>query len=141
MASVVGSHLVKRLIKDNEVAIIDKKSTGTLENIFHLTSENLRVIEGDITTLDLAMIFEGYDYVSHQAALSSVPRSVKDQFSSHEANITGKLRVLIAAKDADIKKVVYASSSSVYGDTPELPKREGMPVNPLSSYAVTNAAG
>ena len=76
-----------------------------------------------------------------QAALPSVPRSVKDQFSSHEANITGKLRVLIAAKDADIKKVVYASSSSVYGDTPELPKREGMPVNPLSPYAVTNAAG
>ena len=58
-----GSRLVKRLIKDNKVAIIDKKSTGTLENIFHLTSENLRVIEGDITTLDLAMIFEGYDYV------------------------------------------------------------------------------
>jgi UDP-glucose 4-epimerase len=72
----IGSHLVERLIKDNEVAIIDNKSTGTLENIAHLTTENLRVIEGDITTLDLAMIFEGYDYVLHQAALPSVLRSV-----------------------------------------------------------------
>ena len=137
----IGSHLVERLIKDNEVTIIDNKSTGKLENIAHLTSENLRVIEGDITTLDLAMVFEGYDYVLHQAALPSVPRSVTDPLASHEANITGTLRVLIAAKDADIQKVVYASSSSVYGDTPELPKREDMPVNPLSPYAVTKAAG
>jgi UDP-glucose 4-epimerase len=137
----IGSHLVERLIKDNEVAIIDNKSTGKLENIAHLTTENLRVIEGDITTLDLATVFEGYDYVFHQAALPSVPRSVKDPLASHEANITGTLRVLIAAKDTDIQKVVYASSSSVYGDTPELPKREDMPVNPLSPYAVTKSAG
>ena len=79
----IGGHLVERLIKDNEVAIIDNKSTGKLENISHLTSENLRVIEGDITTLDLAMIFEDYDYVLHQASLQSVPRSVKDPFASH----------------------------------------------------------
>jgi UDP-glucose 4-epimerase len=137
----IGSHLVERLIKDNEVAIIDNKSTGKLENISHMIRENLHVIEGDITTLDLATVFEGHDYVFHQAALPSVPRSVKDPLASHEANITGTLRVLIAANDAGIKKVVYASSSSVYGDTPELPKRENMPVNPLSPYAVTKAAG
>jgi UDP-glucose 4-epimerase len=106
-----------------------------------LTSDNLKIIEVDIRTLNLAAIFEDYEYVFHQAALPSVPRSVKDPLASHEANITGTLRVLIAAKDADIQKVVYASSSSVYGDTAELPKREDMPVNPLSPYAVTKVAG
>src|SRR5665647_1597154 len=137
----IGSHLVEKLVEDNEVVIIDNKSTGKLENISHLINEDLHVIEGDITTLDLATVFEGYDYVFHQAALPSVPRSVKDPFASNEANITGTLRVLIAAKDTDIQKVVYASSSSVYGDTPELLKQEDMPVNPLSPYAVTKAAG
>jgi UDP-glucose 4-epimerase len=106
-----------------------------------LKSNNLTVIEGDLLTLNLAAIFEDYEYVFHQAALPSVPRSVKDPLASHEANTTGTLRVLIAAKDADIQKVVYASSSSVYGDTAELPKREDMPVNPLSPYAVTKVAG
>ena len=106
-----------------------------------MNSNNLTVIEGDLRTLNLAAIFEDYEYVFHQAALPSVPRSVKDPLASHEANITGTLRVLIAAKDADIQKVVYASSSSVYGDTAELPKREDMPVNPLSPYAMTKVAG
>lgn len=137
----IGSHLAEKLVEDNEVAIIDNKSTGKLENVSHLIRENLKIIEGDITTLDLATIFDGYDYVFHQAALPSVPRSVKDPLASHEANVTGTLRVLIAAKDTAIQKVVYASSSSVYGDTPTLPKREDMPVNPLSPYAVTKAAG
>jgi len=137
----IGSHLVEKLVEDNEVVIIDNKSTGKLENVSHLTCDNLKVIEGNIRTLDLAAIFEDCEYVFHQAALPSVPRSVKDPLASHEANITGTLRVLIAAKDADIRKVVYASSSSVYGDTAELPKSENMPINPLSPYAVTKAAG
>jgi len=137
----IGSHLVEELVKDNDVAIIDNQSTGKLENVSHLMSDNLGVIEGDLLTLNLAAIFEDYEYVFHQAALPSVPRSVKDPLASHEANTTGTLRVLIAAKDADIQKVVYASSSSVYGDTAELPKREDMPVNPLSPYAVTKVAG
>ena len=137
----IGSHLAERLVEDNEVAIIDNRSTGKLENVAHLISDNLKIIEGDIGTLNLAAIFEDYEYVFHQAALPSIPRSVKDPLGSHEANVTGTLRVLMAAKDADIRKVVYASSSSVYGDTAELPKREDMPVNPLSPYAVTKAAG
>jgi len=137
----IGSHLVEELVKDNDVALIDNQSTGKLENVSHLMSDNLKLIEGDLLTLNLAAIFEDYEYVFHQAALPSVPRSVKDPLASHEANTTGTLRVLIAAKDADIQKVVYASSSSVYGDTAELPKREDMPVNPVSPYAVTKVAG
>jgi len=137
----IGSHLVEKLVEDNDVAIIDNQSTGKLENVSHLISDNLKIIKGDIRTLNLAAIFEEYEYVFHQAALPSVPRSVKDPLASHEANITGTLRALIAAKDADIRKVVYASSSSVYGDTAELPKREDMPINPLSPYAVTKMAG
>ena len=137
----IGSHLVEKLVEDNDVAIIDNQSTGKRENVSHLISDNLMVIEGDLRTLNLAAIFEEYEYVFHQAALPSVPRSVKDPLASHEANITGTLMVLIAAKDADIQKVVYASSSSVYGDTAELPRQEDMPVNPLSPYAVTKMAG
>ncbi len=137
----IGSHLVEKLVEDNDVAIIDNQSTGKLENVSHLISDNLKIIEGDIQTLNLTAIFEDYEYVFHQAALPSVPRSVKDPLASHEANITGTLRVLIAARDTGIQKVVYASSSSVYGDTAELPKREDMPVNPLSPYAVTKVAG
>ncbi|MGZ4869971.1 MAG: SDR family oxidoreductase [Halobacteriota archaeon] len=137
----IGSQLVERLVEDNDVAIIDNQSTGKLENVSHLIGDNLKVIDGDIQTLNLAAIFEDHEYVFHQAALPSVPRSVKDPLASHEANVTGTLRVLIAAKDANIKKVVFASSSSVYGDTTELPKREDMPVNPPSPYAVTKVAG
>jgi UDP-glucose 4-epimerase len=137
----IGSHLVEKLVEDNDVAIIDNRSTGKRENVSHLISDNLKIIEGDIRTLNLAAIFEDYDYIFHQAALPSVPRSVKDPLASHEANLTGTLRVLIAAKDAGMQKVVYASSSSVYGDTPELPKREDAPLNPLSPYAVTKMAG
>jgi len=137
----IGSHLAEKLSEDNDVAIIDNQSTGKRENVSHLISDHLKVIEGDLRTLNLAAIFEDYEYLFHQAALPSVPRSVKDPLASHEANITGTLMVLIAAKDADIQKVVYASSSSVYGDTAELPKREDMPVNPLSPYAVTKMAG
>lgn len=137
----IGSHLVEKLVEENDVTIIDNQSTGKLENVSHLIGDNLKIIEGDIQTLNLTAIFEDYEYVFHQAALPSVPRSVKDPLATHEANITGTLRVLIAAKDTDIQKVVFASSSSVYGDTPKLPKREDMPVNPLSPYAVTKAAG
>ena len=137
----IGSHLVETLLPDNNVTIIDNESTGNRKNIDHLNDSNLEVIVGDINTLDMATIFQEHDYVFHEAALPSVPRSVKEPLASHEANITGTLRVLIAARDADIRKVVYASSSSVYGDTAELPKREDMPVNPLSPYAVTKMAG
>ena len=137
----IGSNLAERLIKNNEVTIIDDESTGKIENIKHLESDNLNVINGSIVDLNLTDIFKNHDYVFHQAALPSVPRSIKDPMASNEANITGTLNVLTAAKDSGIKKVICASSSSVYGDTPTLPKSEDMAINPLSPYAVTKATG
>lgn len=133
----IGSNLVEKLIKHNEVTIIDDQSTGKIENIQEIDQDNLTLIKGSITDLNLTKIFKDHDFVLHQAALPSVPRSISDPKSSNEANITGTLNVLIAAKDSGIKKVVCASSSSVYGDTPTLPKSENMPVNPLSPYAIT----
>lgn len=137
----IGSNLVERLVKYNDVTIIDNESTGKMENIEHLKSNNLSVIKKSITDLDLAEIFSDHEYVFHLAALPSVPRSIKDPKSSNDTNITGTLNVLVAARDAGIKKVIYSSSSSVYGDTPKLPKTEEMPVNPLSPYAITKMTG
>ncbi len=138
----IGSHLAEKLLEDNEVTIIDNESTGKIENIRHLLChKNLTVIKGSIVDLNLTEIFKDKDYVFHLAAIPSVPRSVKDPFSSNNSNVTGTLNVLIAAKDAGIKKVIFSSSSSVYGDTPTLPKREDMPINPMSPYAITKATG
>lgn len=138
----IGSHLTERLLEDNEVTVIDNESTGKIENIKHLLDhKNLTVIKGSIVDLNLTEIFKGKDYVFHLAAIPSVPRSVKDPFSSNNSNVTGTLNVLIAAKEAGIKKVIFSSSSSVYGDTPTLPKREDMPINPMSPYAITKATG
>jgi len=137
----IGSHIVERLYSDNRVLIVDNESTGHHENIQHLNQDHISVILGDITEIDLSEIFEGADYVLHQAALPSVPRSVRDPLRSNDANITGTLKVLIAAKDVEVDKLVFASSSSVYGDTPVLPKVETMPLNPKSPYATTKATG
>lgn len=137
----IGSHIVEELYPDNEVVIVDNEATGRHQNIKNFDLDQIRVILGDITTIDLLEIFEDADYVLHQAALPSVPRSVRDPLRSNEANVTGTLRVLIAARDAEVKKVVCASSSSVYGDTPVLPKVETMPLNPKSPYATTKATG
>lgn len=137
----IGSNLVERLIIENKVTIIDNQSTGKSDNIKHLKQDNLNLINGSITDSNLVEIFKEHDYVFHQAALPSVPRSIKDPIASNEANITGTLNVLTAAKDSGIKKVICASSSSVYGDTPTLPKSEDLAINPLSPYAVTKATG
>jgi len=138
----IGSNLVERLITDNKVTIIDDGSTGKLDNIKHLKKKNnLNLVNGSIIDLNLHEIFNHHDYIFHQAAVPSVPRSIKDPKTSNEVNIGGTLNVLTAARDSDIKKVIFASSSSVYGDTPALPKSEDMPVNPLSPYAVTKVTG
>jgi UDP-glucose 4-epimerase len=138
----IGSHLTERLLETNEVTVIDNESTGKIENIKHLLDrENLTVIKGSIVDLNLTEVFKEKDYVFHLAAIPSVPRSVKDPFSSNDSNVTGTLNVLIAAKDAGIQKVIFSSSSSVYGDAPTLPKREDMPINPMSPYAITKATG
>jgi len=137
----IGSNLVERLVKDNEVTIIDDSSTGKLEHISHISNDALTLINGSITDLDLMEIFEGYDYIFHQAALVSVPGSIKDPESSNEVNITGTLHLLIAARDSGIKKVVCASSSAVYGDILTMPTKEDMPIDPLSPYAITKLTG
>jgi UDP-glucose 4-epimerase len=138
----IGSHLIERLLDDNKVTVIDNGVTGRIENIKHmLDHKNLTLIKDSIVNLNLTEIFQDKDYVFHLAAIPSVPRSIKDPFRSNETNVTGTLNILIAAKDVGIKKVIFSSSSSVYGDTPTLPKREDMPVNPQSPYAVTKATG
>lgn len=142
-AGFIGSHLAEELAKNNEVIIIDNLSTGKIGNIQHLLElDNVSFIKGDVRDLELLKkSFENADYVFHQAAIPSVPRSIKDPISTNEVNVNGTLNVLIAARDCDVKKVVYASSSSVYGDSPTLPKKESMLPNPLSPYAVSKLTG
>jgi UDP-glucose 4-epimerase len=137
-AGFIGSNIVKKLLKQNHVIIIDDLSTGHLKNIQDfITSKKIEFIQGSITDLDLLQnIFKQIDYIFHEAAIPSVPRSVKDPFRTNFVNANGTLNVLIAARDNQVKKVVYASSSSVYGDTPTLPKKEDMKPCPLSPYAV-----
>ncbi len=138
-AGFIGSNLAEVLSRGNEVIIVDDLSTGNDANI---RGFDIELVKGSVTDLDLLRkIFKGADYVFHQAAIPSVPRSIKDPISTNEANVTGTLKVLIAARDCGVKKVIFASSSSAYGDTPELPKREDMNPNPLSPYAVTKLIG
>ncbi len=137
----IGSNIVERLNNDNEVLIVDDQSSGKIENIKHLDFTKIDTTLGSITTINLEEIFDGCDYVFHQAAKTSVPESINDPLSSNEVNITGTLRVLEAAKNVNIKKLVFASSSAVYGDAETLPLIEDVPVRPLSPYAATKAAG
>lgn len=137
----IGSHLVEKLSEDNLVIVIDDQSTGTVDNIKDFNLSKIDTTLGDITSIDLEEIFDGCDYIFHLAAVTSVPKSVDDPLNSNEVNIRGTLRVLEAARDANVKKVVFASSSAVYGETESLPINENNPLNPLSPYAVTKATG
>ena len=139
-AGFIGSNLCESLIKRGyTVTGIDNLSTGRIEYIMGL---DMAFFEGSITDLTfMRSLFENVDYVFHQAALPSVPRSIADPLASNNANVNGTLKVLVAARDAGVKKVIYASSSSVYGDTPTLPKVETMATNPMSPYAVSKLAG
>lgn len=142
-AGFIGSNLVRALSVDNHVTVIDDLSTGHLDNIQDLIS-NKRIEFVKKSIIDLTLLnnlFKNQDYIFHEAALPSVPRSIKDPLTTNTINITGTLNVLLAARDNGVKKVVYASSSSVYGDTPTLPKKENMIPNPLSPYAVSKLAG
>ncbi|MFN3477082.1 MAG: SDR family oxidoreductase [Candidatus Methylomirabilales bacterium] len=141
-AGFIGSHLVHALVeRGEEVRVLDNFSTGRWENLEGLEGK-IEVIEGDLgDPALLAKAVHGIDYILHQAALPSVARSVEDPFASHAANATGTLNLLLAAKAAKVKRVVYASSSSVYGDSPTLPKKEEMKPNPKSPYAVSKLMG
>jgi nucleoside-diphosphate-sugar epimerase len=140
-AGFIGSALVRALLeRGDEVRGLDNFATGRRANITGLAK--LDFVEADVLdsgALDDAM--QGVDYVLHQAAIPSVPRSVDDPVRSHHANATGTLMVLEAARAAGVKRVVYASSSSVYGDSETLPKSESMPTRPMSPYAVGKLAG
>ncbi len=140
-AGFIGSSLCRALIKrGDEVRGIDNFFSGKAENIAAIRSQmDFR----EASLLDrqaMQAACAGVDYVFHEAAIPSVPRSIADPQTSHEANVTGTLNLLVAARDAGVKRVIYASSSSVYGETPTLPKREEMPPDPISPYAVQKAA-
>jgi len=140
-AGFIGSHLVEYLVQyqAKRIVIFDNLSTGYKENISDFLSlSNVVFIEKDIRNYDAVMeAVQGVDYVLHQAALGSVPRSIKDPLTSNEVNVNGFLNVLNAAKEHQVQRMVYAASSSTYGDSPTLPKVEDKIGKPLSPYAVT----
>ena len=141
-AGFIGSNIVHELLRRGaRVRVLDNFSTGRRENLAGLAGA-IELIEGDATDPETARrAAEGVDFVLHQAALPSVPRSVADPLASHAANATATLTLLAAAREAGVKRFVYAGSSSAYGDTPTLPKREAMPPRPLSPYAAGKLAG
>jgi UDP-glucose 4-epimerase len=146
-AGFIGSHVVERLLQDHPAATIrvfDNFSTGAMGNLPFAAAagERLEIVRGDIRELAaIERVARGASVIFHQAAMRSVPRSVADPLGANENNVTGTLHVLQAARDAGVRRVVYASSSSVYGDRPELPKREDQPPAPISPYAVSKAVG
>ncbi len=139
-AGFIGSNIVEELVeRGEEVVALDNLSTGHMHNVEPFL-EDIEFIEGDIRDLETChRACEGVDYVIHQAALGSVPRSVDDPIRTHENNATGTLNMLVAARDAEAKSFVFAASSSVYGDTDVLPKVETMPLRPMSPYATSKA--
>jgi nucleoside-diphosphate-sugar epimerase len=141
-AGFIGSHLVEALLEQGQhVRVLDNLSTGRISNIEHLLPD-IEFIQGDIRSPEVVRrAVEGVDVLLHQAALASVPRSVADPLASHDVNVTGTLNLLVAARDAGVQRVVFASSSSVYGNSPRLPKVETMSADPLSPYAVSKLAG
>ena len=143
-AGFIGSNLTEALLKKgHQVRVLDNFSTGKRENlIFEKEVPSLEIINGDICDFGTCQkATKGIHYVFHQAALPSVPRSVEDPLTTHFVNANGTLNILLAARDAGVKRVIYASSSSIYGDTPTLPKKEDMPPNPLSPYALQKYIG
>ena len=140
-AGFIGSHLAEELVRrGHRVRVADSLVTGKRSNLDHL--EAVEFFEGDVSDLQFARrAVAGCDYVLHQAALPSVPRSVKDPLTSNKANVDGTLNMLVAARDARVRRFVFAGSSSAYGDTPTLPKHEAMPTNPQSPYALQKIVG
>jgi UDP-glucose 4-epimerase len=141
-AGFIGSHITEALVKRGErVRVLDNLLTGKRENLAHLIDQ-IEFIEGDIRHPEQTRAaMAGVNIVFHQAAIPSVPRSVADPQLNHDSNVQGTFNVLMAAKDAGVKRVVYAASSSAYGDTEVLPKQEDMPPNPLSPYAAAKLFG
>jgi len=141
-AGFIGSSLARALLEEGaEVRILDNFSTGSRENLTEVQS-HVDLVDGDIRDrVVIERAVAGRDVVFHQAALGSVSRSVEDPMTTHEVNSTGTLRMLVAARDAGVERFVYASSSSVYGKNPNLPKLEDMAVDPISPYAISKLSG
>jgi UDP-N-acetylglucosamine/UDP-N-acetylgalactosamine 4-epimerase len=141
-AGFIGSNLVETLLQNDTVSLVrvfDNLATGSMKNIdVFRADKKFEFAEGDIRDFDACLkVCDGIDYISHQAALGSVPRSINDPLTSNNVNITGTLNIFTAAKEKKVKRIVYAASSSTYGDHPGLPKVEDKIGNPLSPYAVT----
>lgn len=137
----IGSHVAERLLRDgHEVRVLDNFSSGRRSNLLPFADE-IELVEGDIQSYErVHTAVRGCDFVVHQAALPSVPRSVQDPLTSNASNVIGTLNVLLAARDSDVQRVVCASSSSVYGANETLPKSEHLPATPISPYAVGKLA-
>lgn len=142
-AGFIGSNIVRELVKNNTVIVIDDLSTGSLENIKDLIkTKKINFIKGNVTDYKLLhKTFRNVDYVFHQAAIASVPKSIEDPITSNIVNVNGTLNVLVASRDNNVKKVVFASSCSIYGDSPILPKNEDMTTFPISPYSVNKLIG
>ena len=143
-AGFIGSHIVEGLAeKKYRVTILDNFSIGKLENIAGLLNlDTVQLIRGSIADLSLLQeLFRDVDYVFHLAALARVPQSIEDPYTTHEININGTLNVLMAARENKVKKVIYSSSSAVYGESTVLPQHEDTPLNPMSPYALTKLVG
>jgi nucleoside-diphosphate-sugar epimerase len=140
-AGFIGSHLAEELVRrGHAVRVVDSLVTGRRSNLDHIPGVDFQ--EGDLASIDVARkAVEGCDVVLHQAAIPSVPRSVMDPITSNRANVDGTLNVLVAARDAGVRRIVFAGSSSAYGNTPTLPKHEEMPARPLSPYALQKVFG
>jgi UDP-glucose 4-epimerase len=142
-AGFIGSNIVSELLKQGQqVVVLDNFATGKRENILPLMKNaNLTMIEGDLRSFHIVRsAVKGVDYILHQGALPSVPRSINDPITSNDVNVLGALNILEAAKEFGVKRVVVASSSSIYGNSESLPKVETMPINPMSPYALTKYA-
>ena len=141
IAGFIGSSIARAVLaQGDQVRGIDNFSTGKRENIAEILGQ-IDLRETDLLNLSAVQdACKGVDYIFHEAAIPSVPKSVLDPLGSNRANVDGTVHVLVAAKDAKVKRVVYAASSSAYGDTPTLPKHEAMPPNPISPYAVAKLA-
>jgi nucleoside-diphosphate-sugar epimerase len=140
-AGFIGSHLTEELVRrGHSVRVADSLITGKRSNLDHIPG--VEFLEGDLADLAFAQrAAQGVQYVLHQAAIPSVPRSVKDPIASNRANVDATLNVLVASRDAGVRRLVFAGSSSAYGNTPTLPKHEDMPTNPLSPYALQKVIG
>lgn len=135
----IGSHIVDELVNDNEVIIIDNKSTGKIENLEFPNHKNLTIIEKDLNEVDLESLLKGIDYIFHLSAMASVPLSIDNPIECNKNNVDATVKLLVAAKNNDVKKIVFSSSSAVYGNNSNMPLKESELVSPISPYGASKA--